>query len=145
MGIMSAPKIADYAASKAACKSFHETLESELKYIHKTPGVRTTLVCPGRIETGMFKGVKERMPFFTPTLDALDVSRMIMESIEYRRGRNQIMTPMYVNFVPLVSILPAWIQDLARVVSGADKAMNEFEGKDRQQIPDDTKESKKDI
>ncbi|KAG0227833.1 retinal short-chain dehydrogenase reductase [Mortierella sp. GBAus27b] len=145
MGIMSAPRIADYAASKAACNSFHQTLESELKYIHKTPGVRTTLVCCGRIETDMFRGVKERMPFFTPTLDPLDVTRTIIESIEYRRGGNQIMMPFYVNFVPLVSILPGWLQNLARVTSGADKAMDGFEGRSTQQIPEDSMESKKDL
>ncbi|KAG0374935.1 hypothetical protein BGX24_009739 [Mortierella sp. AD032] len=129
MGIMAAPKIADYAASKAAVKAFHETLESEIKYIYKTPGVRTTLVCCGKIETGMFQGIKEKMPFFTPTLEPLEVVKEIMESMEQRRTHNQIMLPFYVNFVPLVSILPAWFQDLARTISGADKAMDTFVGK----------------
>ena len=129
MGIMSAPKISDYAASKAAVKSFHETLESELKYVYKTPGVKTTLVCCGTIETGMFRGVQERMPFFTPTLEPIQVVRAIMESMEQRRGRNQIMLPFYSNFVPLVSITPVWFQDLARQISGADRAMNAFVGK----------------
>ncbi|KAG0295574.1 hypothetical protein BGZ96_011427 [Linnemannia gamsii] len=129
MGILAAPQIADYAASKAAVKAFHETLESEIKYVYKTPGVRTTLVCCGKIETGMFQGVKERMPFFTPTLEPLEVVKEIMESMEKRRTHNQIMMPFYVNFVPLVSILPGWFQDLARTVSGADKAMDTFVGK----------------
>jgi short-subunit dehydrogenase len=121
--------LADYAASKAAVKTFHETLESEIKYIYKTPGVRTTLVCCGKIETGMFQGVKEKMPFFTPSLEPLEVVRGIIESMEQRRSYNQIMLPFYVNFVPLVSILPGWFQDLARTISGADKAMNTFVGK----------------
>ncbi|KAG0066567.1 hypothetical protein BGZ89_007140 [Linnemannia elongata] len=129
MGIMAAPQIADYAASKAAVKAFHETLESEIKYVYKTLGVRTTLVCCGKIETGMFQGVKERMPFFTPTLEPIEVVREIIESMEQRRTHNQIMMPFYVNFVPLVSILPGWVQDLARTVSGADKAMDAFVGK----------------
>lgn len=93
----------------------------------------------------MFNGVKERLPFFTPALDALEVSRKIVESIEQRRGGNQIMTPFYVNFVPLVSILPGWFQNLARVVSGADKAMDGFVGRSTEQIPEDNKESKKDL
>ncbi|KAF9098084.1 hypothetical protein BGX23_007076 [Mortierella sp. AD031] len=129
MGIMAAPQIADYAASKAAVKAFHETLESEIKYVYKTPGVRTTLACFGKIETGMFQGVKERMPFFTPTLEPLEVVKEIMESMEKRRSHNQIMMPFYVNFVPLVSILPGWFQDLARTISGADRAMDSFVGK----------------
>ncbi|KAF8937425.1 retinal short-chain dehydrogenase/reductase [Dissophora ornata] len=152
MGFMAAPQIADYAASKAAVKTFHETLESEIKYLYKTPGVKTTLVCCGKIETGMFDGVKERLPFFTPTLEPLDVVRTIIESMEKRRGRNQIMMPFYVNFVPLVSILPVWFQDLARTVSGADKAMETFEGKNGEKKPtnetgkiDAAEESRKDI
>ncbi|KAG9060951.1 RNA polymerase II subunit A C-terminal domain phosphatase [Linnemannia hyalina] len=113
----------------AAVKAFHETLESEIKYVYKTLGVRTTLVCCGKIETGMFQGVKERMPFITPTLEPLEVVKEIIESMEQRRTHNQIMMPFYVNFVPLVSILPGWFQDLARTVSGADKAMDTFVGK----------------
>ncbi|KAG0303730.1 hypothetical protein BGZ98_006352 [Dissophora globulifera] len=131
MGIMAAPQIADYAASKAAVKSFHETLESEIKYVYKTPGVKTTLVCCGKVETGMFKGVMERLPFFTPTLEPLEVVRSLIATMEQKRGRNQIMLPLYVHFVPLVSIMPAWFQDLARRYSGADKAMETFVGKGR--------------
>ncbi|KAI1315504.1 hypothetical protein EDD11_000685 [Mortierella claussenii] len=129
LGIVAAPQVADYAASKAAAKVFHETLESEIKYLYKTPGVKTTLVCCGRIETGMFQGVQESMPFFSPALEPLDVVRRIIDSMEQRYGRNQIMMPLYVNFIPLVSILPAWFQDLARTVSGADYAMQTFVGK----------------
>ncbi|KAF9183785.1 hypothetical protein BGZ50_004074 [Haplosporangium sp. Z 11] len=138
MGIMPAPQIAAYAASKAAARSFHEALETELKYIYKSPGVKTTLVCSGRVETGMFQGVKENLPFLTPALEPIEVVRQIIESMEQRRGTNQIMMPFYVNFVPLVSILPAWFQDLARRISGADKAMETFVGeqgvKQRQEL-----------
>lgn len=121
--------LADYAASKAAAKVFHETLETELKYVYKTPNVKTTLVCCGKIGTGMFKGVRENMPFFTPTLEPIEVVRQIIASMEQRRGRNQIMMPFYVNFVPFVSILPVWFQDLARRISGADRAMDTFVGR----------------
>ncbi|KAF9575170.1 hypothetical protein EC968_004106 [Mortierella alpina] len=130
LGLMAvAPQIADYAASKAAVKVFHDSLETELKYVYKTPKVKTTLVCCGRIETGMFQGVRERMPFFTPSLEPIEVVRQIIASMEQRRGRNQIMMPLYVHFVPLMSITPAWFQDLARRVSGADRAMDTFEGR----------------
>ena len=110
--------LADYAASKAAVKVFHEALETELKYVYKTPNVKTTLVCCGKIETGMFQGVRENMPFFTPTLEPIEVVRQIIASMELRRGRNQIMMPLYANFVPFVSITPVWFQDLARRISG---------------------------
>lgn len=121
-------RTADYAASKAAAKAFHEALESEIKYVYKTPGVKTTLICCGKIGTSMFSGVKERFPFWTPTLEPLEVVRHIIESMEQRRGRNQVMLPFFVNFVPLVSIMPVWIGDLATRLCGADKAMESFVG-----------------
>ncbi|KAG0332566.1 hypothetical protein BG004_001197 [Podila humilis] len=129
MGFMSAPRIADYSASKAAAMAFHEGLQSEIKYLYKTPGVKTTLLCCAKIETGMFKGVKERFPFWTPALEPLEVVREIIESMEQRRGRNQVMLPFFVNFVPLVSVLPIWIGDMATRLCGADKTMNSFVGK----------------
>lgn len=130
---------ADYSASKAAAKAFHEGLESEIKYVYKTPGVKTTLVCCGKIGTSMFSGVKERFPFWTPTLEPLEVVRHIIESMEERRGRNQVMLPFFVNFVPLVSLLPIWIGDLATRLCGADKAMESFvagsgKGEERESI-----------
>lgn len=76
----------------------------------------------------MFSGVKERFPFWTPTLEPLEVIRHIIESMEQRRGRNQVMLPFFVNFVPLVSIMPVWIGDLATRLCGADKAMESFVG-----------------
>ncbi|KAF9954877.1 hypothetical protein BGZ72_004191 [Mortierella alpina] len=136
MGIMTAPHVADYAASKAAVKVFHEALETELKYVYKTPNVKTTLVCCGKIETGMFQGVRENMPFFTPTLEPIEVVRQIIASMELRRGRNQIMMPLYANFVPFVSITPVWFQDLARRISGADKAMDTFVGRNGVKAPE---------
>ncbi|KAF9424992.1 hypothetical protein BGZ94_007939 [Podila epigama] len=129
MGIMAAPKIADYAASKAAAKAFHEGLESEIKYLYKTPGVKTTLFHCAKIATDMFGGVRVRFPFWTPTLEPIQVVREIIESMEQRRGRNQVMMPFFVHFVPLVSILPNWIGDLATRLCGADEAMETFVGK----------------
>ncbi|KAF9161360.1 hypothetical protein DFQ26_004631 [Actinomortierella ambigua] len=128
MGLMSAPQVADYCASKAAAKAFHESLEAELKYIHNSKGIRTTLVCPGRTATGMFAGVMERFPFWTPVVTPLEVAQAIIHSMEMRMGRNQIRLPFYANFVPLVDIMPAWVKDMATVVSGADRAMDTFQG-----------------
>ncbi|KAG0223266.1 hypothetical protein BGW42_006001 [Actinomortierella wolfii] len=128
MGLMSAPKVADYCASKAAAKAFHDSLEAELKYVHGCKGIRTTLVCPGRVATGMFDGVKERFPFFTPLLTPLEVVQAIIQCMEMRKGCNRILLPFYANFVQLVDMMPPWIKDLATIVCGADHAMDTFQG-----------------
>ncbi|KAF9972453.1 hypothetical protein BGZ73_004435 [Actinomortierella ambigua] len=128
MGEMSAPQVADYCASKAAAKAFHNSLEAELKYIHNSKGIRTTLVSCGRIATDMFAGVAERFPFWTPVLTPLEVVQAIVKSMEMRQGRNQIRLPFFANFVPLVAMMPAWVKDLATVVCGADRAMDTFHG-----------------
>lgn len=44
-------KITSYAASKHALWGYHNSLRMELKY--KKSSIRTTLVCPWGINTGM--------------------------------------------------------------------------------------------
>ena len=49
--------LGDYCASKFAAVGFEESFRNELVKMNKT-GVKTTLVCPYYINTGMFDGVK---------------------------------------------------------------------------------------
>lgn len=55
-GIAAVPRLADYSAGKAAAVAFDESLRLELK--HDGAPVRTTVVCPFYIATGMFEGVR---------------------------------------------------------------------------------------
>jgi all-trans-retinol dehydrogenase (NAD+) len=54
-GIVGNNKLADYCSSKFAALGFAESLREELKTMGKH-GVKTTIVCPTLIRTGMFKG-----------------------------------------------------------------------------------------
>ena len=56
-GLFGTPGLCDYCASKFAVVGFDESLRNELLHTGKT-GVKTTLVCPYYINTGMFKGTK---------------------------------------------------------------------------------------
>ena len=58
-GLFGVPGLADYCSSKFAAVGFDETLRLEMVALKKT-GVRTTVVCPYYINTGMFKGVSVR-------------------------------------------------------------------------------------
>lgn len=52
---VTAPRMTEYAASKAAALAFHEGLASEL-VVAKAPKVRTVVVNQGYTQTSLFKG-----------------------------------------------------------------------------------------
>lgn len=58
-GFFGVASLMDYCASKFGAVGIHESLESELASL-KLDGIKTTLVCPYFINTGMFDGVRTR-------------------------------------------------------------------------------------
>ncbi|KAG7395554.1 hypothetical protein PHYBOEH_003606, partial [Phytophthora boehmeriae] len=56
MGMTSSAGLTDYCASKAAVNAFHEALRLEL-WRGNVTSIRTLLVCPAAVDTGMFAGV----------------------------------------------------------------------------------------
>eukprot|EP00930_Biecheleria_cincta_P043572 TRINITY_DN29904_c0_g1_i1.p1 TRINITY_DN29904_c0_g1~~TRINITY_DN29904_c0_g1_i1.p1 ORF type:complete len:322 (+),score=62.93 TRINITY_DN29904_c0_g1_i1:30-968(+) len=80
-GLMAAPGMVDYSASKFASVGFTEGLRKELRAMHGDK-VRTSLVCPAAIKTALFKG------FDQPILPALEpeyVAEQIVDAVRYRR------------------------------------------------------------
>lgn len=69
--------LCDYCASKFAVVGFDESLRNELERMKKT-GVKTTVVCPYYIKTGMFDGVKSNM---IPLLKPEYVADKIVEAV----------------------------------------------------------------
>ncbi|KAM8867396.1 retinol dehydrogenase 10-A [Synchiropus picturatus] len=59
LGLFSTACVEDYCASKFAAVGFHESLAHEL-LAEEVDGVKTTLVCPYIVDTGMFEGCKIR-------------------------------------------------------------------------------------
>ncbi|XP_070697909.1 retinol dehydrogenase 10 [Pempheris klunzingeri] len=59
LGLFSTACVEDYCASKFAAVGFHESLAHEL-LAEGVEGVKTTLVCPYIVDTGMFEGCKIR-------------------------------------------------------------------------------------
>uniref|UniRef100_A0A669DRC2 Short-chain dehydrogenase/reductase 3 n=1 Tax=Oreochromis niloticus TaxID=8128 RepID=A0A669DRC2_ORENI len=59
LGLFSTACVEDYCASKFAAVDFHESLAHEL-LAEEVEGVKTTLVCPYIVDTGMFEGCKIR-------------------------------------------------------------------------------------
>jgi all-trans-retinol dehydrogenase (NAD+) len=56
-GLFGAAGLVDYCASKFAAVGFEESFRNELCRLGKT-GVKSTVVCPYFIKTGMFDGCK---------------------------------------------------------------------------------------
>lgn len=58
-GLFGIASLMDYCASKYGAVGIHESLAAEVS-IENVDGVKTTLVCPFFINTGMFDGVTTR-------------------------------------------------------------------------------------
>ncbi|XP_067323087.1 epidermal retinol dehydrogenase 2-like [Anolis sagrei] len=72
--------ITDYSASKFASFGFLESLAFELWAVGKK-GIKTTIVCPGYVDTTLIIGVKTARPFLVPIMDVGFVSRKIVDAI----------------------------------------------------------------
>jgi len=122
-GIISNPKMAVYAASKWAVIGWSDSLRLELKQM-KT-NVKVTTVMPYYINTGMFDGIKSRIPILDPEQTAEKIIRAIQKDVR------MYTTPRYL--YPLVrlgqAILPVAVFDyVAGDIMGIYKTMDDFGG-----------------
>lgn len=125
-GLLGVNKQTDYSASKHAAIGFTESLRVELK---KTgyPGVRTTIVEPFYVNTGMFEGVKTRFPRVLPILDQDEVTDRIVKAIQ--KNRQELKMPFIVNLVPVLRLLPVDTFDRLADFFGINASMQEFVGR----------------
>jgi len=124
-GLIGTSQLTDYCASKWAMVGFDESLRVELK--QSAPRVRTTIVCPYYINTGMFDGVKSRFSFLLPILDEQKVAWRIADAIEHNRSR--LWMPPIVYTVAPLRVLPVWMFDKIANLLGLNVAMEDFRGR----------------
>ena len=124
-GLLGVARLADYSASKFALFGFDESLRAELK--RRRSGVRTTVVCPYYINTGMFAGVKTRFPFLLPILNEAKVAKKIVRAVE--RNRPRLFMPWIVYTVGPLRLFPVWIFDVTANVLGINHSMDDFKGR----------------
>jgi all-trans-retinol dehydrogenase (NAD+) len=117
----------DYAASKSAAIGFTRSLRVELKQTGHT-GVKTTIVEPFFVNTGMFEGVKTRFPSILPILDQDYVTDRVIEAV--RRNKQDLKMPPIVNLVPGLQLLPVNIFDWIMDFLGVNDSMDEFRGRE---------------
>lgn len=123
-GLVAAPRLSDYSATKFAAVGFDEALRLELA--KQGSAVKTTLVCPFYVGTKMFAGVTTRFPWLLPILEPDYVTDRIVDAIERQRPRLIMPRFAYVNF-PLRLLPVAWFDALIDFF-GISRSMDEFTG-----------------
>jgi all-trans-retinol dehydrogenase (NAD+) len=125
-GICGTARLVDYCASKFAAVGFDDSLRLELARLGHH-GIRTTVVCPFYIRTGMFAGVKTRLPWLLPILEPEDAADRIVTAI--RRRRRRLIMPWAVLTVYVGRLLPTPLFDKVMHVLGISRSMDEFTGR----------------
>ncbi|EIM85656.1 retinal short-chain dehydrogenase/reductase [Stereum hirsutum FP-91666 SS1] len=128
-GLVGMAQMTDYNASKAATISLHESLRYELDKRYLAPEVRTTLLVPGHIQTPLFSTThfpqNFLFKFFVPSLQPITIAKAVIAALDEQHSRT-IYLPFYVNFVPVLRLLPSFLRDFAQWLSYADYAMDGF-------------------
>ena len=124
-GLVGVAKLADYCASKFAAVGFDESVRAELK--HTAPGVKTTVICPYYITTGMFEGVKTRFSWLLPITDERYAADRMVSAI--RRQRPRLIMPPLVYTVPLLRMMPVAVFDWVAYFLGINSSMEDFRGR----------------
>ncbi|EPY76362.1 short-chain dehydrogenase/reductase family 16C member 6 [Camelus ferus] len=98
-GIVGINGLSDYCASKFAAFGFAESLYIELRVLKKS-NIKTTIVCPYFIKTGMFDGCTTKYPFLLPILEKEYVAEKVLNAI--LEEQTYLMMPKFVYFALLL-------------------------------------------
>jgi all-trans-retinol dehydrogenase (NAD+) len=124
-GLIGVSKLSDYCATKWAAVGFDESLRMELRKL--APGIRTTVVCPFYVATGMFLGVKSRFPLLLPILDETTAAERILRAVESDKRR--LLMPAMVRTIAWIRLLPvSWFDFIAELM-GINASMDDFVGR----------------
>ncbi|NWW11123.1 RDHE2 dehydrogenase, partial [Oreocharis arfaki] len=130
-GLCGVNKLSDYCASKFAAVGFAESIDMEMRSLRKT-GVKTTIVCPYLINTGMFDGAQTKWPRVLPSLDPEYVAERIITAV--RQNQEMLLIPriIYV-FYFLKGLLPVKASVLLLDYFGSLDIMNTFKGRPKKE------------
>ncbi|MDR0990150.1 MAG: SDR family oxidoreductase [Propionibacteriaceae bacterium] len=122
-GLVGSARMTDYSATKFGAVGFDEALRQELN----GSGVKTMVVLPFYINTGMFAGVRSRFPRLLPLLSPERVAVDVIHGIE--RGARQVLIPRSLRLIYGLRFLPVSWGDRLANWSGINAAMTEFSGR----------------
>ena len=119
------PKLVDYCSSKFAAVGIDDTLKVELVALGHDEYIKTTVVCPYCISTGMFAGFKSKIiPILEPEFVVSEAVKGIITN------KSQVILPWWCAIlICLKTIVPlkGWMY-LCKVL-GLNCCMDEFEGR----------------
>ncbi|XP_004633422.1 epidermal retinol dehydrogenase 2 [Octodon degus] len=125
-GLVGVNGLADYCATKFAANGFAEAMFIEA-VAQKQKGIKTTIVCPFFIKTGMFEGCATSSPTLLPILEPEYVVRKIVDAI--RQDQLFLYMPKILYFIMVLkSILPVKTGLLLAEYMGVFKVMDGFAG-----------------
>jgi all-trans-retinol dehydrogenase (NAD+) len=124
-GIIGVTGLADYCASKFAAFGFDEALRMELRK-RRSP-VRTLIVCPFFVDTGLFEGVRTRVSLLLPILKQEYVAKKIVRAII--GGKKRLVLPLFVYSVWILRLLPIGVLDAVADFFGISSSMDHFTGR----------------
>jgi all-trans-retinol dehydrogenase (NAD+) len=120
------PGMATYTVSKHAAYGFGETLRTELH--SEAPGVRSTVVMPFFIKTGMFEGAGTiPFPFFNEHLEPAEVAASVMDAVE--KNSERVILPSVGVAVQVLRALPPRLYDSLANRLGLMSVMSSFTGR----------------
>lgn len=124
-GLVGVARQTDYSASKHAAVGFDESIRNELRTT--APAVKTTVVCPFYVNTGMFQGVQSRFPRLLPVLEEEVVARRVLRAIG--RDHQRVVMPPLVRILPAMRLLPTRLFDRIMDFFGVNTSMDDFTGR----------------
>ncbi|KAJ1075851.1 hypothetical protein K5549_003162 [Capra hircus] len=125
-GLIGINGLADYCASKFAANGFAESVFLE-SLVKGQNGIKTTIVCPFFIKTGMFDGCATGCPSLLPILEPEYAVRKIVDAI--LQENMYLYMPKFIYFmVILKSVLPFKLGLLLGEYLGAFNVMDGFTG-----------------
>ncbi|KAI5282875.1 hypothetical protein KEM54_002518 [Ascosphaera aggregata] len=105
------PNMIDYCSSKAAAMSFHEGLAAELRARYKAPRVRTILLAPGFIKTGLIEKLTCFDSFVNPLLEPQTVAHALTKQILSGKSGAIYLPEFSCSLIGrLMRGLPVWLQ-----------------------------------
>jgi len=120
-------KLVDYCASKFACVGLDEALRVELAVQGNSQYIKTTVVCPYYISTGMFSGVSSKIiPILEPDFVATSVVDATLANKEI------VLLPWWTTYLFMLKhLLPSQAMMKLASAFGANCSMDQFTGRDK--------------
>jgi NAD(P)-dependent dehydrogenase (short-subunit alcohol dehydrogenase family) len=103
-GMLPTPLQSSYTASKWAALGLSDTIRQELR-IEGYRHIGVTSVCPGYIESGMFRGV--HTPRLSTPLSPKWLAQRIVRAV--KRNKNYVLVPWLVKIIPIGKLFPMWL------------------------------------